>query len=147
MKRRFALPGFLDHIVTQEAYSRWLHRKAVAHVRRDRKRCDHEVSGARYRELIHAAVRRSNGRDHYTGEPLDWGLIGTYCNEASKAGRSEYKSTLGLLPTADHVPGNDGRYDFVICAWRTNDAKNDLSHDDFVALCRRVVQYHDNAQD
>ncbi|TXC74364.1 hypothetical protein FSZ31_00285 [Sphingorhabdus soli] len=112
-------------------------------MKRDRRRCDYLVSGAKYRELIHSAVTHSKGRDHYTGEQLDWGLIGTYCNEASKAGRSEYKSTLGLLPTADHVPGNDGQYDFVICAWRTNDAKNDLSHNDFIDLCRRVVEYHD----
>jgi hypothetical protein len=27
-------------------------------------------------------------------------------------------------------------------AWRTNDAKNDLRYDDFVALCRAVVRHH-----
>ncbi len=31
---------------------------------------------------------------------------------------------------------------FVICAWRTNDAKNDISHTEFVALCQWVVDHH-----
>jgi hypothetical protein len=72
-------------------------------------------------------------------------LVSTYSNAESKAGRTAYKSQFALLPTVDHVPGADGEYDFVICAWRTNDAKNDLSHDEFVALCRRVVDYHEEA--
>lgn len=90
---------------------------------------------------MHAAVVASKGLDHYTGEALDWHLIGTYCNESSKAGRSVYKATMALLPTLDHVLMEDGQWDFVVCAWRTNDAKNDLSHSEFVELCRKVVSH------
>jgi hypothetical protein len=143
MLKRYALPDFLEGRTSEAAYIRWLRRKAAAHVKRDRKRCDHEIMGEDYRLLIHDAVKRSGGRDHYTGEDLRWDLVSTYCNETSKAQRSVYKASMALLPTVDHVPGADGKYDFVICGWRTNDAKNDMSHDEFVALCRRVVEHHD----
>lgn len=69
-----------------ETYARWLVRKPAAHLKRDRKR-DRECTGAAYREAIHSAVVRSGGRDEYTGEMLDWHLVSTYANEASKAGR------------------------------------------------------------
>lgn len=143
MPRRYALPDFLEGRISEDTYVRWLRRKAAAHVKRYRKRCSDKVLGESYRLLIHDAVKRSGGRDHYTGEELRWDLVSTYCNETSKAQRSVYKASMALLPTADHVPGADEQYDFVICAWRTNDAKNDMSHDEFVALCRRVVEHHD----
>lgn len=140
------LPEFLQGHLEERTYVRWLRRKAAAHVKRDRKRCDHEIMGEQYRLLIHDAVQRSGGRDHYTGEELRWDLLSTYCNETSKARRSSYKSSMALLPTVDHVPGADGKYDFVICGWRTNDAKNDLSHDEFIALCRRVIAHHERSE-
>ena len=43
----------------------------------------------------------------------------------------------------DHVGDGLGDADFKICAWRTNDAKNDLTYSEFVALCRRVVEHFD----
>ena len=143
MPKRYTLPDCLQGRIDESTYVRWLRRKAAAHVKRDRKRCDYEIMGEEYRLLIHEAVKRSGGLDHYTGEDLRWDLLGTYSNEDSRADRSAYKATLALLPTIDHVPGADGRYEFVICAWRTNDAKNDLSHDEFIALCRRVIAHHE----
>ena len=60
----------------QLAYPRCVQRKAVTLCRRDRKRGG--VGNAReYRLAIHAAVLASGGRDHWTGEPLDWEQIGT----------------------------------------------------------------------
>lgn len=130
----------IDH----STYIRWLRRKAAAHVKRDRKRVDHSISGEEYRKAIHAAVCDHGTHDFYTGEPLDWSLISTYNNHASKVGKSQYKATFALLPTVDHVSADDGKYDFVICAWRTNDAKSDLSYDEFVALCRKVIAKADS---
>lgn len=143
MSKLFAMPDFLTGRINQTTYTRWVHRKAASHVKRDRLRCSYPIAGSDYRRLIHAAVCTSGGRDHYTGEELRWELLSTYCNDTSKAERSAYKASMALLPTVDHVPGADDRYDFVICAWRTNDAKNDLSHDEFLALCRRVISHHD----
>jgi hypothetical protein len=143
MSKRYALPAFLDSRVSQKGYSRWLHRKAAAHVKRDRKRSTHEITCSAYKQLIHQAVCTSGGADFYTGEPLAWEKLSTYCNEDSAAQRSDYKAGFALLPTVDHVAISDGQYEFVICGWRTNDAKNDLCHADFVELCRRVVAHHD----
>ncbi len=140
MPRKHLLPEFLVGVVSADLYERWLTRKAAAHVKRDRNRgrlCLNSV----YKEAIHRAVTACGGKDAYTGEDLAWSLISTYRNEDSRAGRHAYKAELALLPTVDHhesdVPGSE----FRICAWRTNDAKNDLSVDSFIALCKRVVEH------
>ena len=133
--------------IGQETYLRWLRRKAAAHVKRDRKRAGHVITGEDYRVAIHAAVTNHGTHDFYTGEKLDWSLVSRYNNEESKAGRSVYKAGFAMLPTVDHVSRPDGRWDFVICAWRTNDAKNDLGHSEFIGLCRRVIAHADNKMD
>jgi hypothetical protein len=138
--KKHILPLFLEGTVLPEAYDRWLTRKAAAHVRRDKKR-GHNCTGASYRDAIHAAVVRSNGKDAYTGENLDWHLISTYRNEDSKEGRHAYKATFALLPTVDHVSAEATEASFRICGWRTNDAKNDLSIDQFLDLCERVLTH------
>lgn len=137
--RLFELPPFLDGVINRAAYVRWLQRKAAAHVRRDRKRGNNTASVSEYKRAIHNAVCASGGKDAYTGEQLDWHLISTYDNDESKQGRRGYKARFALLPTVDHVGDGTGPVDFKICAWRTNDAKGDLSLGEFVALCEKVL--------
>lgn len=144
--RRYQLPDFLFHMaLTQDRFEKWLRGRAAAQLKRDRKRGNICISatGEAYRMAIYQAVVHSKGRDHYTGEALDWSLIGTYSNAESKAKTRAYKATLALLPSIDHVGDGLGEVDFKLCAWRTNDAKNDLTHEAFVSLCRRVVAYFD----
>jgi hypothetical protein len=141
---QYKLPEFLAGRLTRAQYARWLARKAAAHVKRDRVRRSPKIQLADYKQQIHAAVIACDGFDCYTGEELNWELISTYSNQDSKAARSKYKAGLALLPTVDHVAREDGSYDFVICGWRTNDAKNDLSSAEFVELCRRVILWHDS---
>lgn len=138
----YKLPAFLDGRVTRETYARWLQRKAQAHVKRDRLRLSGPITITIYKQQIHIAVCHSEGLDWYTGETLDWEKISTYDNESSKAGRSIYKAEFAKLPTVDHVLCADGSYDFVICGWRTNDSKHDLSLPDFLKLCRLVIATH-----
>lgn len=140
MSKKHGMPAFLQGTVTPEAYERWLLRKAAAHVKRDRKR-GHICTGAAYRESIHQAVISSEGRDAYTGEKLDWHLISTYCNEESKLGRHVYKAGLALLPSVDHVAAEATAASFKICAWRTNDAKSDMSVVTFLVLCKKVLEH------
>lgn len=144
--RLFDLPPFLDGIVSREAYVRWLQRKAVAHVKRDRKRANRAALVSDYKRAIHRAVCASDGRDAYTNESLDWHLISTYDNDESKQGRRGYKAKFGLLPTVDHVGDGTGPADFAICGWRTNDAKGDLTLEEFVVLCARVVTANQSLQ-
>lgn len=141
--RKYAAPAWLARQDKRGGYETWLHRRATAHVRRDRKRGHIAATVAEYKAAIHTAVVRSQGRDAYTGERLRWELISTYDNDQSKAHRRAYKHGFALLPTVDHVGDGTGPADFVICAWRTNDAKADLSWKEFLALCRRVVRFHD----
>src|SRR5262249_22685976 len=114
--------------------------KAVAHVKRDRKR-RHNCSVAAYKKAIHAAVIDSGGRDAYTGETLVWRLISKYRNKDAQKGRHEYKAKFALLPTVDHVAAGARNASFRICGWRTNDAKNDLSHKTFLDLCKMVLEH------
>ncbi|RKR45946.1 hypothetical protein [Paraburkholderia sp. BL17N1] len=139
-ERKRRLPSFLGGVVSEEVYLRWLLRKAQAHVVRDRAR-GMTATGAQYRDAIHEAVVASEGLDHYTGEHLDWHLISTYANAESQEGRHHYKAGFALLPTVDHVEASAAAASFKICAWRTNDAKNDLTVDGFLALCERVLRH------
>ena len=137
--RKYQRPDFLNQVVSQDVYERWLQRKAQAHAKRDRNRGNKTCTVSLYKQAIHHAVQVSNGVDAYTGELLDWNLISTYDNDKSKKYKREYKARFALLPSVDHVGDGTGPADFKICAWRTNDAKNDLSYDDFLNLCKKVV--------
>jgi hypothetical protein len=124
--RKYAVPNPIADRVTQEKYERWLRAKARAHSRGDTKRFGQRHSAEHYRNLIHSAVCSSNGKDFYTGEDLHWEKISTYNNDDSKTGRKKYKAEFALLPSIDHVWSDDSTFDFVICGWRTNNAKADL---------------------
>jgi len=140
MPKKHAMPSFLEGVVTPEAYERWLIRKAATHVKRDRKR-GRECTRSAYRAAIHQAIVTSGGKDAYTGEKLDWHLISTYNNEDSRRGRHAYKARFALLPSVDHIDAEATETRFRICAWRTNDAKNDLSLESFLDLCQRVLTH------
>jgi hypothetical protein len=144
--RKYQIPDFLSSTtVTQVSYEKWLRGRAAAHIKRDRKRGNTTARNEAYKMAIHHAVEQCGGYDHYTGERLDWSLLCKYSNEESKAQGRRYKATLALLPSVDHLGDGRGEADFKICAWRTNDAKNDLTHDEFVVLCRRVVSHSTGA--
>ena len=140
--RKYRLPDFLSsETLTQVGYERWLHGRAVAHVKRDKKRGNTGATNELYKMAIHNAVIDSGGLDWYSGECVDWSLVGRYRNEESKAKGRHYKATLALMPTVDHVGDGLGEADSKISTWRTNDAKSDLTHEEFVALCRLVVAH------
>jgi hypothetical protein len=140
LSKKYPLPRFLIGVVPQEKYSRWLSAKASAHVRRDRKMRP-DITVAEYKVQIHDAVVRSNGKDAYTGEALDWSLLSKWNNEKASKEGSRYKKEFALLPSVDHVSERRGPTNFTICTWRTNDAKNDLTVEEFVQLCGRVIQH------
>jgi len=142
--RKYQIPKFLEGTVTQAHYGRWLHRKAVAHVRRDRKRRNKTATNEEYKIAIHKAVSDSKGKGAYTEEKLDWALLSRYDNKASKKHGRNYKKQFALLPSVDHVGDGTGPVDFKICALRTNDAKSDLSYKKFVELCRKIVKVANN---
>lgn len=139
---QYALPTVLRGVCEETIYKKWLHRKAVAHVIRDRRRWPFTGSVADYKKAIHEAVLRAGKHDSYTGEELDWKLISKYDNKKSKSGGISYKKTFSRLPTVDHADDIPSDLNFRICFWRTNDAKSDLTLDEFVELCTKVVKHN-----
>jgi hypothetical protein len=90
--------------------------------------------------FIHDTIVRSDGYDPYTGDALDWHLVGKFNSEDAKAGGAAYKAQFKNLPTVDHVDPSSQALDFEIISWFINDAKSDLTRDEFVNLCRRIVE-------
>jgi hypothetical protein len=140
MPNKYPLPDCLIDVIPQKKYSNWLDAKAKAHVKRDLK-LRPDITKIEYKKKIHEAVIRSEGKDAYTGEALDWSLISTWNNKEAKAHGTRYKSKFALLPSVDHVSERRDQTDFTICAWRTNAAKNDLSIENFVQLCEKVLKH------
>jgi len=141
--RKYELPDFLARTLDQATYEKWLRRRANAHVRRDGNRANKGPVAEDYRLEIHKAVRNLGGFDYYTGEELNWSLISKYNNADAKAGGRAYKRRFAYLPSVDHV-GGPCDLDFRICAWQTNDSKNDLTYREFVALCRKVIAHYEH---
>jgi hypothetical protein len=142
---KYALPDCLMGRCTQQQYSRWLHRKAAAHVRRDKKRqAAGSVTVSKYKEAIHGAVCAGGDRDFYTGEPLNWSLISKYRNDKAKEGKKKYKKLFAQLPSVDHTFDEQGNLRFVICSWLVNDSKSDLTLAEFYTLCESVLRHRDN---
>jgi hypothetical protein len=131
-------PPWLPEAVAR-TYPGWVQRKAVTLCKRDQKRGG-SGNVQDYRLAIHQAVLASAGLDHWTGEPLDWHLIGTYDNREAATGKGEHKKQYALLPTPSQ-PSGSPEPAFVICAWRTNDAKHDMTPEELLTFCRRVVAH------
>ena len=140
---KYALPEFLAGRCAPEAYHRWLSRKAIAHVKRDRKRGHEKVTREVYMIAIHKAVIASRGLDDYTGQKLAWESISKYDNMKSKDGSGQYKKSLWDLPSLDHCGDDITANAFRICAWRTNDCKNDLNYDQLIDFCRMILAHHE----
>ena len=124
--------------LSDDKYSELVQRKAVAITRRDKKR------GGKYSvkeaiEAIHQAFHRCNGFDPYDGSKLAPELLGEYKNEDAKAEGAAHKRRFAMLPTVDHVKA-EPEPDFEIVSWQTNDAKGDMTPEEFIAYCQRVVQ-------
>ena len=82
--RKYQLNSVMADLIDQSVYERWLHRKALAHVKRDRARGNATATNEEYKIAIHQAVCESDGKDAYTNEELDWSLLSKYDNEQSK---------------------------------------------------------------
>lgn len=145
-KSKYPLPDCLKGKFDPAKYIRWLARRAQAHVRRDRKRNGKDsCTAAEYKAEIHRAVLAGGERHFYTGELLDWSIIGKFENVAAKAGRSRYKKSFWLLPAIDHTFDEQDKQKFVICSWKVNEVKSDLTLAEFHNLCESVFRYRDLA--
>lgn len=143
MKYRF--PDCLrEQNVDEAAFLRWLHRKAQAHVVRDRERGLQGISVAKFKEAILRAVVEAEGRDYYTRQLLDWHLISTWDNVKASQKRAMYKREFWNLATIDHDFADRDKPVFHLCSWRLNDSKGDQTIDELLALTD-AIRAHQNA--
>lgn len=136
---KYTLPSFLRGRFLENSYKQWLYKKARACYNRDEQLGKCLGTREKYRKMIHKAVVNSKGRDAYTGENLEWELIGEYNNNDSKKQGKRYKKKFDFLPTVDYLGEYDN--DFVICGWRTNDCKGDLTQEELKEFCERVQKH------
>lgn len=141
-KDKYPLPACLVGRCDEKRFTKWLNGRTQAHVRRDNKRArKSDATAAKYKQEIYDAVCSGGLRDPYTGEELDWSLVGKYNNSEAKAGGQQYKRKFGLLPTVDHTFDELREQKLVICSWKVNDAKSDLTLDEFHNLCEMVLDH------
>ena len=136
---RYNLPAFLKRKgINEETYEKWLIRKArvfsseTKDTLRKKKKLKWKFKD--YKDAIHDAVCKSEGKCFYTEEELAWEQILKF--DGSKK--------IDNLPTVDHLHGRktdkiDKNLDFVITSWKVNDMKNDLNLKDFIELCEKIV--------
>ncbi len=131
--------------INKAVYEKWLQRKAQSLAKRDRKWLQSQRKDTKtvvvkeYKTAIHDAVCECQGKDAYTGEVLKWDLLSEWDNEKAKEDKRDYKKKFALLPTVDHVD-ELGVAKFKICAWCTNDAKNDLSLNELIDFCKKIIK-------
>ncbi|MCP9832844.1 hypothetical protein KBY95_00685 [Cyanobium sp. Aljojuca 7A6] len=139
-RHKYQPPPWVAEHLTPTAYNNWLRGKAQGLARRDEQRGGH-YSVSEAKAAVHAAIADCGGRDYWTGEQLRWDLLGNYDSDESGLQGATYKRARALQPTIDH---RDSRpiCDFVICAWRTNDAKHDMSSEELKEFCRLVLEHN-----
>ena len=120
-------PSFIRASSSCDKYRAWL--TGVAGSAR-------QTPGAK--KAIHVAVEAHGEYDFYTGEKLEWNRINHKKPGEGQSGWKAHK-IKGCYPSADHYNGTS-LADFRICSARVNWAKGSMTHDQFVNLCRRVVE-------
>ena len=144
-----------ENKLTETSFREFIRKKAAALWKRDKKKLiaqsskessekyDDSRKRAEYRNAIYKAiVAMKENVCPYTGYILQWEKIGTWKNDEAKSKGKKYKKDFAYLPTVDHINA-DPKPDFIICSWVANDAKNDLTKEAFVKLCRDVVAFAD----
>jgi hypothetical protein len=138
--RFLQVPAFLSGILTPSAYNKWLTNRSRILLWRDQKRRKPYAASstkAEYRSLIHDAVMRGGKSDPYTGDALDWTLIGEW--KDTKELRDVFEKKFALMPTVDHT--DPDALGFEICSMLVNFCKTDLRPEEFVGLCGKVVAF------
>jgi hypothetical protein len=129
---------------TPAVYRKWLDTRAKQEYKRDvalKRSCAAAGSKSLYKQAIHDAVVSGNGIDPFTGTALQWDLIETWENAAPHA-IANREEEFSQLPTVDHIDPSSAVIAFEICSWLVNDSKGNLSAQEYVDYCGRVVDHN-----
>jgi hypothetical protein len=146
---RYVLPSFLEGICTPEKFRHWIDKKAKVLFQRDKKKGrSSALNGTKesYKQTIYAAVIAAGLCDPYTGEKMDWAIIGTWDPVGKNYDPGTFKKKYSLLPTVDHTNPDKDTLEFEICSWIVNSCKNDMNRDEFLAFCKKVAAYRSPGQ-
>ena len=141
---KYFLPDFLQGRVSLAVYKHWLYVRARELLAKDLRRQKPYAIGRGvpfYKDLIHAAVNGGGQTDPFTGRPLAWELIGTWDDSAASAHDPAVMKKFAPLPTADHVDPSAEALAFEICSFEINKCKSYLNPEEFVAQCKRIVEF------
>jgi hypothetical protein len=140
---RYIVPPDLAGIFTQTQYCRWLRKKALSVMVRDRRSkrpCALNMTISDYEQRIHAAVCANALTDPFTGDTLAWNLVGLYDPTHTRKDVGYFKR-FWLLPSVDHVDPDSDILDFEICSWLVNLCKGDMTPSGFIALCNKIASH------
>jgi hypothetical protein len=98
-------------------------------------------SEAKYRKAMYNAVLKCGLLDPFTGDPLAWDRISTWKPTKNMDMLDYFKNGFTMLPTVDHADPDAKELDFEICSWLINGCKNNFTPDEFIGICRNVVEY------
>jgi hypothetical protein len=145
----YFLPPYLKGETTDVQYRVWLTRKAKYIIAEDRERkraCVTNATARLYKELIHKEATDHGRFDPFTGEKLRWDLIRTWNDSKIKDPDGSLFKTFALLPTVDHIDPYAKEIKFEICSSLINRSKNNLTADEFVALCEKIKAFRDSTK-
>lgn len=137
---KYQPPPWMAEHLSPTAYNNWLLGKAQSLCRRDYERGGN-YTASEAKADVHTAIAACGGRDYWTGEQLRWDLLGNYDSDESGWQGASYKRARAMQPTIDHR-NSEPICDFVICSWRTNDAKHDMSIEELKEFCRLVLEHN-----
>jgi hypothetical protein len=142
---KYLLPDFLKGRCTLATYKKWLYVRARELFNKDllRKK-PYAVTGSVpfYKMLIHQAVNCGGRTDPFTGDTLQWELIGTWNSSVPTSHDPAVMKKFALLPTVDHIDPASDSLEFEICSFQNNKCKSSLNPSEFVAMCNRIVAYN-----
>ena len=142
--KEYPIPLVLTNAgISQDLYGKWLDKVTTPHLLRDRKRLvGQTIERKVYRVAIHKAVVESNGKDYYTGEPLNWKLLQHFSGSTvSTTAKGSKRASQEMTPTLDHENLSAKHPVFRICSMRTNKCKSDYSIDTLLDFSRKLIAY------
>lgn len=138
----YLLPSFLENVCTRIVFIKWLNKKCWFLHKRDLKNNKSfaaDCTRLQYKEQIYQSVNETGLIDPYTGDIMQYELIGKWDSNAAKNGGLAYSKQFALLPTADHIDPQGDKLELEICSWRVNMMKADFNPTDFISFCSKVV--------
>ena len=128
-------------------FSKWLNAKATQLRNRDKKRfrrLNWQIRDKNWYkcEIESAFGKCDDGKDYYSGELLNWDLLGRYGTDY------EYNVEIKRkVPSFNHVfeDNNTGTFHLVICSWLVNDMISDQRIEDVIFLCQKIKTHRNIA--